>query len=76
MLQENQQQAIVRQNQSSNVRDFLIAKGWIDYLNTYEYMIAVELFKDFCLNGMTDDIKTRVKRFDTAVANRIKENVL
>jgi hypothetical protein len=61
---------IVRQNQSMNARELLVSKGYIDYVNAYEFMLFVELWSDFCVQGITDDIKKRFKSFDAIIDER------
>ena len=45
---------IVRQNQSSNVRELLKEKGLLNLLSTYEFVIYVELWSDYCVQGLTE----------------------
>lgn len=69
-------QQITRQNQTSNVRELLKSKGIIGLLSTYEFMVYVELWTDYCLNGPTDTIKTRFKTFDSIISERKKTEEL
>jgi hypothetical protein len=65
--------SIVRQNQSGQARELLKAKGWLPYLNTFEFMVYVQLWTDFCLQGTTEDIKKRFKAFDEIIEGRIRK---
>lgn len=67
------QNAIVRQNQSSNVRQLLKDKGMIGYVSTYELAVYVQLWSDFCEQGLTPEIKKRFKAFDSIMAKRIQD---
>jgi len=61
---------IVRQNQSSNVRELLKEKNILQYLSTYEVMVYTELWSDFCISGPTEEIKKRFKAFDKIIDER------
>jgi len=62
--------AITRQNQSANVRELLKEKGILNLLNTFEMMVYVELWTDFCIEGPTDAIKKRFQTFDKIIEER------
>lgn len=66
------QNAIVRQNQSSNVRQLLKDKGMIGYVSTYELAVYVQLWSDFCEQGLTPEIKKRFQSFDKIMEERIQ----
>jgi hypothetical protein len=76
MTNDKNQQAIVRQNQSGNVRQLLKDKGIINYLSTYEIMVYTQLWTDFCIEGPTDQIKKRFQAFDKIIQDRIEETKL
>jgi len=73
MASNNQQDAIVRQNQSNNVRQLLKDKGMIEHISTYELAIYVQLWADFCQEGLTPEIKTRFQKFDKIMQDRIHQ---
>jgi hypothetical protein len=75
MANERESQ-IVRQNQTQNVRELLKAKGYLPLVSTYEFMVYVELWTDYCLTGPTKEIKERFKAFDNILQQRIKESQL
>jgi hypothetical protein len=64
---------IIRQNQSSNVRELLKETGLIQYLSTYEIMVYVELWTDYCTQGITPEIKQRFQSFDNIIEKRKNE---
>lgn len=66
-----QQDAIVRQNQSSNVRQLLKDKGIIHLCSTYEIMVYTQLWSDFCIEGPTPEVKKRFQAFDGIMAKRL-----
>lgn len=71
MATNTQQDAIVRQNQSNNVRQLLKDKGMIGLVSTFELAIYVQLWADFCQEGLTPEIKKRFKSFDLIMQDRI-----
>ena len=72
-MASNNQDVIVRQNQSSNVRQLLKDKGMIGYVSTYELAVYVQLWADFCEHGLTPEIKKRFMAFDSIMTKRINE---
>ena len=72
-MASNNQDVIVRQNQSSNVRQLLKDKGMIGYVSTYELAIYVQLWSDFCEQGLTPEIKKRFQTFDGIMEKRIND---
>jgi len=64
---------IVRQNQSSNVRELLKEKGLLPFVSTYEVMVYTQLWADFCCDGPTPEIKKRFQAFDKIIEDRIKK---
>jgi len=72
-MANTQQDAIVRQNQSNNVRQLLKDKGMIGYVSTFELAIYVQLWADFCIEGLTPEIKVRFQKFDSIMEKRINE---
>lgn len=70
-MANSQQDAIVRQNQSSNVRQLLKDKGIIGLVSTYEIMVYTQLWADFCQEGPTPEIKKRFQSFDKIMEDRI-----
>lgn len=73
MTNDKNQQAIVRQNQSGNVRQLLKDKGIIGYVSTFEIMRYTQLWADFCIEGITDDITKRFQSFDKLIQERIEK---
>jgi len=72
-MANTQQDAIVRQNQSGNVRQLLKDKGIIRFVSTYEIMVYTQLWADFCMEGPTPEIKKRFQAFDAIMEKRIDE---
>ena len=70
MAANEQQLTIVRQNQSNNVRQLLKDKGIINLMDTYEISVYIELWVDFCIQGLTPEIKKRFKAFDSIIEDR------
>ena len=68
--------SITRQNQSANVRELLKEKGYLDLLSTYEIMVYVSLWTDFCLEGPTSEVKKRFQSFDKIIEDRKSFKVL
>ncbi|CAB5214109.1 hypothetical protein UFOVP185_16 [uncultured Caudovirales phage] len=62
--------SITRQNQSANVRELLKEKGLLNLLSTYEIMVYVQLWVDFCLEGPTSEVKKRFQAFDKIMEDR------
>lgn len=72
-MANSQQDVIVRQNQSSNVRQLLKDKGMIEHVSTFELARYVQLWSDFCEQGLTPDIEKRFKGFDKMMEERISQ---
>jgi hypothetical protein len=71
-MAESRDLSIVRQNQSGQARELLKAKGWLPFINTFEFMVYVQLWTDFCLQGPTEEVKKRFKAFDEIIESRMK----
>ncbi|CAB5212533.1 hypothetical protein UFOVP187_27 [uncultured Caudovirales phage] len=71
MATTEKDQMIVRQNQSSNVRELLQEKGILNLLTTYEFAVYVELWSDYCVQGLIPEIKKRFQAFDKIIQERI-----
>ena len=65
---------IVRQNQTQNARELLKAKGYMQYINMYVFMIFVDLWVDYCSQGASKEIIKRFKTFDKVMQERILQS--
>lgn len=65
---------IVRQNQTGHCMNLLNNKGYLQHLSVYEFAIYVDLMTDFCQQGITDEIRKRLKTFDKLINERISES--
>lgn len=73
-MANDSQQTIVRQNQTQNVRELLVAKGYLKYLDLYEFAIVVEVYKDLCIEGLTPDVVSRLKEVNQLIKERESPN--